>query len=144
MHELMNNFSHWCTASNLEFSNAFLNIFHRFFSNKKSRLNNKTTVISFEFKHNLYKLLTLSWKRHIHFLCLHGCISPSWQRVSWQNKSTHQGMQCVFSSLFRPITKSMWIPACNETNLQAYRYSVKRKGCQRDNFVNQWLQAEDD
>ena len=28
-------------------------------------------------------------------------------------------MQCVFSSLFRPITKLMWIPACNETNLQA-------------------------
>ena len=53
------------------------------------------------------------------FLCLHGCISPSWHRVSWQNKSTHQGMQCVFSSLFRPITKLMWIPACNETNLQA-------------------------
>ena len=40
-------------------------------------------------------------------------------RVSWLNKSTHQGMQCVFSSLFRPITKLMWIPACNETNLQA-------------------------
>ena len=53
------------------------------------------------------------------FLCLHGGISPSWHRVSWQNKSTHQGMQCVFSSLFRPITKLMWIPACNETNLQA-------------------------
>ena len=29
--ELMNNFSHWCTASSVEFSNAFLNIFHRFF-----------------------------------------------------------------------------------------------------------------
>ena len=28
--ELMNFFSHWCTASNLEFSNAFLNIFHIF------------------------------------------------------------------------------------------------------------------
>ena len=28
-------------------------------------------------------------------------------------------MQCVFSSLFRPITKLMWIPACSETNLQA-------------------------
>ena len=28
-------------------------------------------------------------------------------------------MQYVFSSLFRPITKLMWIPACNETNLQA-------------------------
>ena len=28
-------------------------------------------------------------------------------------------MQCVFRSLFRPITKLMWIPACNETNLQA-------------------------
>ena len=53
------------------------------------------------------------------FLCLHGCISPSSHRVSWQNKSTHQGMQCVFSSLFRPIIKLMWIPACNETNLQA-------------------------
>ena len=53
------------------------------------------------------------------FSCLHGGISPSWHRVSWQNKSTHQGMQCVFSSLFRPITKLMWIPACNETNLQA-------------------------
>ena len=53
------------------------------------------------------------------FLCLHGGISPSWHRVSWQNKSTHQGMQCVFSSLFRPITKLMWIPACNETNPQA-------------------------
>ena len=53
------------------------------------------------------------------FLCLHGGISPSWYRVSWQNKSTHQEMQCVFSSLFRPITKLMWIPACNETNLQA-------------------------
>ena len=26
-------------------------------------------------------------------------------------------MQCVFSSLFRPMTKLMWIPACNETNL---------------------------
>ena len=52
------------------------------------------------------------------FLCLYGGISPSWHRVSWQNKSTHQGMQCVFSSLFRPITKLMWIPACNETNLQ--------------------------
>ena len=37
--ELMNNFSHWCTASDLEFSNAFLNIFH-FFFNKKSWLNN--------------------------------------------------------------------------------------------------------
>ena len=32
--ELMNNFSHWCTPSNLEFSNAFLNIFHSFFSIK--------------------------------------------------------------------------------------------------------------
>ena len=53
------------------------------------------------------------------FLSLHGGISPCWHRVSWQNKSTHQGMQCVFSSLFRPITKLMWIPACNETNLQA-------------------------
>ena len=29
--KLINNFSHWCTASNLEFSNAFLNIFHSFF-----------------------------------------------------------------------------------------------------------------
>ena len=48
-------------------------------------------------------------------------------------------MQCVFSSLFRPITKLMWIPACNETILQADRYSMKRKGRQRDNFVNQWL-----
>ena len=28
--ELMNNFSHWCTDSNLEFSNVFLNIFHSF------------------------------------------------------------------------------------------------------------------
>ena len=53
------------------------------------------------------------------FLCLHGGMSPSWHRVSWQNKSTHQGVQCVFSSLIRPITKLMWIPACNETNLQA-------------------------
>ena len=53
------------------------------------------------------------------FLCLHGGISPSWHRVSWQNNSTHLGMQCVFSSLFRPITKLMLIPACNETNLQA-------------------------
>ena len=53
--ELMNNFSHWCTASNLEFSNSFLNIFHRFFD-KQSRLNNKTTIISFEFNHKLYKL----------------------------------------------------------------------------------------
>ena len=43
----------------------------------------------------------------------------------WQNKSTHQGMQCVFSSLFRPITKLMWIPACNETYLQA---DTQRKG----------------
>ena len=59
------------------------------------------------------------------FLCLHGGISPSWHRVSWQNKSTHQGMQCVFSSLFRPLTKIMWIPACNETNLQA---DTQRKG----------------
>ena len=53
------------------------------------------------------------------FLCLHGGISPSWHWVSLQNQSTHQGMQCVFSSLFRPITKLMWIPACNETDLQA-------------------------
>ena len=53
------------------------------------------------------------------FLCLHGGISPSWHRVSWQNKSTHQGIQRVFSSLFRPMTKLMWIPACSETNLQA-------------------------
>ena len=29
--ELMNNFSHRCTASNLQISNAFLNIFHSFF-----------------------------------------------------------------------------------------------------------------
>ena len=29
--ELMNNFSHRCTASNLQISNAFLNIFHVFF-----------------------------------------------------------------------------------------------------------------
>ena len=29
--ELINIFSHWCTASDLEFSNAFLNIFHSFF-----------------------------------------------------------------------------------------------------------------
>ena len=78
----------------------------------------------------------------MHFLCLHGCISPFRHRVSWQSRLTHQGMQCVFSSLFRPITKLMWIPACNETNLQADRYSMKRKARQRDNFVIQWLQAE--
>ena len=29
--ELMNNFSHRCTASNLQISNAFLNMFHSFF-----------------------------------------------------------------------------------------------------------------
>ena len=29
--ELMNNFSHRCTASNLQISNAFLNIFHSFY-----------------------------------------------------------------------------------------------------------------
>ena len=39
---------------------------------------------------------------------------------SWQNMSNHQGMQCVLSSLLtEPITKLMWILACNETNLWA-------------------------
>ena len=39
---------------------------------------------------------------------------------SWQNKSNHQGMQCVLSSLLtESITKLMWILACNETNLWA-------------------------
>ena len=36
------------------------------------------------------------------------------------DKTSRLTRECsVFSSLFRPITKLMWIPACNETNLQA-------------------------
>ena len=42
------------------------------------------------------------------------------------DKTSRLTRECsVFSSLFRPITKLMWIPACNETNLQA---DTQRKG----------------
>ena len=44
---------------------------------------------------------------------------PGTGLVEEKKKSPDQGMQCVFSSLFRPITKLMWILACNESNLQA-------------------------
>ena len=43
-------------------------------------------------------------------------------------------MKCVFSSLFRPITKLMWIPACNETNLQADT-QWKGKGIRETNLL---------
>ena len=54
-----------------------------------------------------------------------------------KNKSNHQGMQCVLSSLLtESITKLMWILACNETNLWADT-QWKGKGHQSDNLINQ-------
>ena len=44
-------------------------------------------------------------------------------------------MQCVISSLFRPITKLMWILVCNETNLQAYT-QWKGKGIRETLLIN--------
>ena len=43
-------------------------------------------------------------------------------------------MQCVFSSPFRPITKLMWIPVYNETNLQADT-QWKGKGIRETNLL---------
>ena len=56
---------------------------------------------------------------------------------SRQNKSNHQGMQCVLSSL---LTESI-------TKLIAQfmgPYSMKTKGYQSDKLINQSLQVEDD
>ena len=44
---------------------------------------------------------------------------PGIGSVDKTSRLTRPGMQCVFSRLFTPITKLMWIPASNETNLQA-------------------------